>query len=635
MKKIVAIILAMIMVVVAFSACSKKSEPTKATKDEEAVTALDKTMEAKALPVAESYKGGSGTAKDPYQIENKEQLALMANQINDGSAAEACFVLVDDIAVNDTESFSKWGQQAPEYKWTGANEFSGVFDGDGHTISGLYMCEVGTYSGLENSSIDTYKTENEYNMGLFRTLNGATVKDLTISESYFKCLNQAETGAFAGRVTAGSIENCKLEKSNLDSRLGDVGGLAGSIAATGLGMKNCSTDDVVSVNLSGSGNAGGCVGYVNGTDISDCVSRGSVYANDTLGGFAGSVSAGDGKATITNVKSYANVVGDESDSTSRAGGCFGSLSGGLKSESALEIKDCENYSTKISGSYIGGLVGYCAADSGSKLIIEDCANNADLKTNSDSAGIAGYALALNKGTVSFEDCENSGNISNSEDSAGIVATLALNCGTATLTGCENKGAVNSTGNCGGIISAVFLSESEKEKPNNLNVKSCVNSGKVGGTDTGLAVGGIAANIGSLLGTAANSDGDNSGVLFTNEWDSFVIEDCTNNGTVEIKANKGSTTFGGGIVGVWCDDKSYCAIKNCVNKGTVQAVEAGEKEDLNGKKLESGVAGIIGLADKNIGVSNCKNSGKLKAPDYMLSNDLVASDRGLFNSVEDK
>lgn len=635
MKKIIAIILALLMVVVAFSACSKKSETTKATKDEEAVAALDKTMEAQALPVAESYKGGSGTSEDPYQIENKEQLALMANQINDGTASEACFVLVDDIAVNDTKSFSKWGQQAPEYKWTGANEFAGVFDGDGHTISGLYMCEVGTYSGLENSSIDTYETKSEYDMGMFRALNGATVKDLTISESYFKCLNQAETGAFAGRVNAGTIENCKLEKSNLDSRLGDVGGIAGSIAATGLGMKNCSTDDVVSVNLSGSGNAGGCVGYVNGTDISDCVSRGSVYANDTLGGFAGSVSGGDGKATITNVKSYANVVGDESDSTSRAGGCFGSLNGGITSESSLEIKDCKNYSTNISGSYIGGIVGYCAADSGSKLIVENCANNADLETNSDSAGFAGYALALNKGTVSFEDCVNSGNISSSEDSAGIIATLALNCGTANLTGCENKGTVNSKGNCGGIISAVFLSESEKEKPNTLNVNSCVNSGKVGGTDTGLAVGGIVANIGSLLGTAANSDGDNSGVLFTNEWDSFVIENCTNNGIVEIKANKGSTTFGGGIIGVWCDDESYCRIKNCVNKGTVQAVEAGENEDLNGKKLESGVAGIIGLADQNIGIVNCKNSGKLKAPEYMLSNDLVASDRGLFNSVEDK
>ena len=47
--------------------------------------------------VAESYAGGNGTMENPYQIATPQQLALLANQTNEGTGGNAYYMLTNNI----------------------------------------------------------------------------------------------------------------------------------------------------------------------------------------------------------------------------------------------------------------------------------------------------------------------------------------------------------------------------------------------------------------------------------------------------------------------------------------------------------------------------------------------------------
>ena len=58
--------------------------------------------------VAESYNGGDGTMENPYQIATPQQLALLAQQTNDGTGGNACYVLTEDICLNGDDENINW-----------------------------------------------------------------------------------------------------------------------------------------------------------------------------------------------------------------------------------------------------------------------------------------------------------------------------------------------------------------------------------------------------------------------------------------------------------------------------------------------------------------------------------------------
>ena len=72
---------------------------------------------------AEAFAGGSGTAEDPFQIANAQQLALLAkvtNQEYDFDHLDerdlyrnGYYVLTADIVLNDTYNFVNWESEPP------------------------------------------------------------------------------------------------------------------------------------------------------------------------------------------------------------------------------------------------------------------------------------------------------------------------------------------------------------------------------------------------------------------------------------------------------------------------------------------------------------------------------------------
>ncbi|MCR5783341.1 MAG: hypothetical protein K6G90_11485, partial [Clostridia bacterium] len=116
--------------------------------------------------VASGFASGEGTADSPYVITTGAELAYLSQQVAAGNATvlAANYILGTNIALNTTAKYSDWDKNPPEHAWTPIAPFNGVFDGNGHTISGVYV-----------NNVDCG--------GLFGQINNATVKDLNVESS--------------------------------------------------------------------------------------------------------------------------------------------------------------------------------------------------------------------------------------------------------------------------------------------------------------------------------------------------------------------------------------------------------------------------------------------------------------------
>jgi len=193
--------------------------------------------------------------------------------------------------------------------------FSGIFDGNGKTISNLYI----------------NRTASEY-QGLFGKAGGATLKDLSLTG--VSVTGYRNIGALLGQGSSTVISNCHSMGSITGSAI--VGGLAGLFLGT---VSNCSSTGAVvgtyktpdsmclvggligfimntSINSSYStsnvsgllyGWLGGLVGYADNSSLNNCYARGSVTTGNSacVGGLVGYIELGN----VTNCYSTGAVIG--------------------------------------------------------------------------------------------------------------------------------------------------------------------------------------------------------------------------------------------------------------------------------------------------------------------------------------
>lgn len=249
--------------------------------------------------------GGTGTKDDPYLIENCEHLQNVAK------VPKGYYKLAHNIDCLTT-SYSKNGLGFMPIGYYGYG-FSGTFDGDGHTISNLYV----------------QRPDQDY-VGLFGKLdNGAVVKNVTLTVDL---LGRDNVGGLVGWVVGGTITNVNVTGA-VRGRNG-VGGVSGVNQGV---LKNAST----SVQVEAYGNwAGGITGW----NYSDAEIDGAWVADDVSGDrFVGGVAGVSHNATMRNVTVSADVTGNTS-----VGGITGYLVGESGQQSVLYI--CE-----FSGDVYGGV----------------------------------------------------------------------------------------------------------------------------------------------------------------------------------------------------------------------------------------------------------------------------------------
>ncbi len=272
---------------------------------------------------------GNGTAGSPYQIATLENLYWLATQVNGGTHYTGVyFIQTLDINAsftsgwfpNGSGGFLGWTPIGNVYK------FSGHYDGNGKTITGLYINRPGTG-----------------NVGLFglighttNTTDATTIKNLGLLNA--TVIGARGTGALVGRVIGNAntlIKDCYATGGAVtgDAATGGLVGANNSYQETPGGTNNpviykCYSNNSVTFSGNGTDNQkiGGLVGCNQKGNSIDSYARGTVTVNspskavERIGGFAGCT---DLRGNI--IRCYSTGLVTATGSVTRVGGLVGNL----------------------------------------------------------------------------------------------------------------------------------------------------------------------------------------------------------------------------------------------------------------------------------------------------------------------
>lgn len=263
------------------------------------------------------------------------------------------FVLGADIDASSTARWNNGLGFKPIGVIGASSNFTGVFDGLGHTVTGL-----------------TINRPAADGIGLFGSAKNATIKNVSVSGvSMFGRYN------VAGLV--GSASNSLLDNTHTSGRLegkANAGGLIGTSFSTTV-INSDATADVFGSDSNGA--IGGLIGGMYDGSVSNSHASGRVQGLTTVGGLVGNAS----NATVSNSYSLSKVVGVKNDSGNgaKAGGLIGMMN-----------------STTVTGSFAnthihgqndiaGGLVGFANGNS----TINNSYAKGSVSSDNFSGGIVG------------------------------------------------------------------------------------------------------------------------------------------------------------------------------------------------------------------------------------------------------
>ena len=208
------------------------------------------------------------------------------------------------------------------------NSWKGNMDGQGHTISHLYIKTAQQYVGLfgytdgatiQDLIFDNAKVENDtYYTGILAGYaygySPSHIKGIKTTKNC-TVIGQENTGGIIGLAKI-NLENCENHSSVKGTK--SVGGIAGS--STYKNIKRCTNYGTVENNKT---YIGGIIGFAYGTSIEDCANYGKITSTGRCtGGIAGITKA---NSSIQNVFSYGDVTSTYND----PGIIIGSVNGTL------------------------------------------------------------------------------------------------------------------------------------------------------------------------------------------------------------------------------------------------------------------------------------------------------------------
>ena len=324
------------------------------------------------LTFAQFSGSGAGTESDPYLILNPIQLNQLRNFLNQEGVY---FKLMADI---DLTEFLE--DENPDQGWqpvgTSSAPFEGILDGNGKTISGLWI----------NRSNTSY-------VGLFGYCRAATIKNLTIKDAeingntYVGVIsgynyNYSNKGGVSNCILSGKVNGVKYVggctgstyygffngiSSSVDIIGGNyTGGIAGGIENSSSTFSNC----FVNSTISGINNVGGILGEGD-CKISNCGYVGSISGTSNVGGICGYTYSTSG--TIKGSYAVAYVRGT------------GVNTGGLIGYSKSTVEDCYFSGSVIGQKYTGGLIGYRQYGT-----VKKCYSQGSIIGTSYVGGLCGY-----------------------------------------------------------------------------------------------------------------------------------------------------------------------------------------------------------------------------------------------------
>lgn len=453
--------------------------------------------------------------------------------------------------------------------------FSGFFDGNNKTLSGININRAGDYVGLfgytsgatiQNLTISGSVKGSKYvggvvgyalNTTIYNVTNNATVtarystdNDITHDPNPYNIIKQYDGGNQSGEGFDKVFDgNTGTKFCGTQSGMSFVADLGSSLAVSGFAITNAndtadnanrrpktiqiwgSDENINHGNKNGSGNAGASPtskGYNNWNLVFSIDTNNFSSANYERVEFAF-----DGNRTYKYRYYWVYIKS--------AGG-------------SIQFSE---FDFLAAGEDAGGVVGYASGTDNDGTTISNVRNNASVTGSSYTGGIVGSA----NGIVSFTDCENTGNIFGFDGTAGVLGAMTNNAN-VTITSCQNGGTVSSSPESNGVAGIIGRSEAASNK---LIVQGCKNTAGITGDRN---VGGIGGRIETTR----------------NDKDSLVFANCYNEGS--IAATQHGTV--GGIAGYFfangTSKKDVATISYCFSSGAVST---------NNTASDKNIGGIVG------------------------------------------
>jgi len=347
---------------------------------------------------AKDFACGAGTKLSPYIILTAEQLAKLSFIVgsNDNEYQGKYYKLGADIILNDGKIIDEKGALAADstklHKWTPIGNssvaFTGTFDGDGHTVSGMFINTTSSHNGLFGNS-------------------KGTIQNVTIKDSWI----------YGGKYTAGitGINGGSVTKATNYGSVNGIGDCTGGIAGQSNGpypkksMISSSTNHGI---IKGKNYTGGIAGQAYQASIENAENYGLVEGGSNVGGIAG-------RGAYTYVSSYfmdcknalnhANIIGENN-----VGGIIGGAgyvsptisSGGI----LATVTNVKNEGQVLGKKYIGGIIG-----SANRVSINNAGNTASIEGSDYISGIIGNLLGSNSSYL-----YNTGSVSGSTYVGGLI-----------------------------------------------------------------------------------------------------------------------------------------------------------------------------------------------------------------------
>lgn len=493
-----------------------------------------------------------------YSITTLEEFEQFAEMSRAANIQGGEFVLGADI---DLSSYSAGEGFIPIAAGINSSaDFKCEFNGNGHTISNLYINRPDTD-----------------NVGLFSLM--CDVKNLCLTN--VDVIGGKSTGALMGYAFSNSpeISNCYIASGSVKGTTG-VGGLVGRFSDIDGNILNCYSDAEVSgetkaggllgeiylpngsvINSFSHGNvtassdyAGGLIGYTERVSLENCYAegnitgkrfvggvvgkameviavncfaKGKVTGTSSVGGFAGSAGGSSSGNIIENCYAYGEVIGEES-----VGG-FAGLTSGSTNGNGLILKACYALGNVTATQQVGGLVGFFSFHNS----VYNCSATGTVKGNSCVGGLIGDGYAMKE----IKNCYSTGDVIAKGNFVGGIIGRTSNSNDTDITGCYSTGNISGVERVGGVMGFCDAI---------LSLSDCYSTGNISGQkDVGGVVGYLFWMRGPMTGCSSQGrvSGDtNIGGLVgqISSFQDLSIDNCIS--SAEVSGNNSAGSFIGRI-----------------------------------------------------------------------------------------
>ena len=323
---------------------------------------------------------GKGTEAEPFVLKTADHLAWFRDCVNECNTL-VCAKIADEVKEIDMSTVchkADTEKQIAELSWTPIgnfdNNYQGTFDGNGKTISNLYINATSEFAGF------------------FGYLAGGNIKNITFDNAKVNSTGNYYTGILAGYAGSCIFENIKtLGNCSVEGK--DItGGIAGIAVGN---ISNCENH----AEVKGTKSLGGILGMYYGSDnsITSCANYGAVTGTySQVGGMVGYFDSG----TIQNSANYGDITGKDNVGNLIGEGVICNLNNVLGTGNVTATSDTER-----AGLLVGGINNSSSTASGI------LAYNSSAKLTINGAEQTGEAVkAIGEGSLTYPEGVNEADV---------------------------------------------------------------------------------------------------------------------------------------------------------------------------------------------------------------------------------